>query len=140
MRDVVILGVGMTHFGKHPELSLKDLARAAAWDAIKDAGISPKDIEYGFAANAIGGVVTGQTMVVGEVVLREVGITGIPIINVENACASGSVAAMEAYYAIKDGRCDMAIALGVEKMYAGDTLLTTTAVAGAGDVELELAN
>ena len=79
MRDVVILGVGMTHFGKHPELSLKDLARAAAWDAIKDAGISPKDIEYGFAANAIGGVVTGQTMVVGEVVLREVGITGIPV-------------------------------------------------------------
>ena len=140
MRDVVVLGVGMTHFGKHPELGLKDLARAACWEAIKDAGVIPKDIEYGYVGNAIGGVITGQTMVAGEVVLREVGIVGIPIVNVEDACASGSVAVMEAYHAVQAGRCDIAIACGVEKMYAGDTMKTTTAVAGAGDVELELAN
>lgn len=140
MRDVVVLGVGMTHFGKHPELSLKDLGRAACWEAIKDAGISPKDVQYGFVGNTIGGVVTGQTMVVGQVILREAGIVGIPIINVENACASGSTAVMEAYHSIQDGRCDIAIACGVEKMYTGDTMKTITAVAGAGDVELELAN
>jgi acetyl-CoA acetyltransferase len=140
MREVVILGAGMTHFGKHPELGLKDLGRAACWEAIKDAAVDPKEIQYGYMANAIGGVTTGQTMVVGQVVLREVGITGIPIINVEDACASGSAAVMEAYYAIKEGRCDMAIACGVEKMYTGDNLATTAAVGGAGDVELELSN
>lgn len=140
MREVVVLGVGMTKFGKHVNLGLKDLGRMACWDAIKDAGISPKDIQTAYVGNAIGGAITGQTMVVGQVVLREVGITSIPIINVENACASGSVAVREAYNAIRTGLCDVAIAVGVEKMYAKDTMITTTALAGAGDVELELSN
>ncbi len=140
MRDVVVLGAGMTRFGKHPDKTLKDLGRAACWEAIKDAGVSPKDIQYGFVANAIGGVTTGQTMVIGEVVLREVGIVGIPIINVENACCSGASAILEAYYAIQADRCDIAIVCGVEKCFMNDTLKTTAAVAGAGDVELELAN
>jgi acetyl-CoA acetyltransferase len=94
----------------------------------------------GYVANAVGGVITGQTMVAGQVMLREVGIVGIPIINVENACASGSTALMEAYHAIRSGRCDIAIALGVEKLYANDTMVTTAALAGAGDVELEMSN
>lgn len=140
MRDVVVLGVGMTKFAKHKDKSLKDLGRMASWDAIKDAGIDPKIIQMGYVANAAGGVITGQTMVAGQVMLREVGIVGIPIVNVENACASGSTALLEAYHAIQCGRCDIAIALGVEKLYANDTMVTTAALAGAGDVELEMSN
>ncbi|GHS97336.1 acetyl-CoA acetyltransferase [Synergistales bacterium] len=141
MREVVVLGVGMTKFAKHVNLGLKDLSRSACWDAFKDSGgVNPKDIELAYVANAIGGIITGQTLVGGQVFLREVGIHSIPIINVEDACASGSVAVMESYHAIRSGRCDIALALGVEKMYAGDTMLTTTALAGGGDVELELAN
>lgn len=138
MRDVVVLGVGMTKFGKFMDKSLKDLARMAAWDAIQDAGISPKEIESGYVANAIGGVITGQTMVTGEVVLREVGITGIPVVNCENACASGSTALREAWMAIQAGYYDTAIVVGVEKEYANDSQKTVEAIAGAGDVELEL--
>jgi acetyl-CoA acetyltransferase len=130
----------MTKFAKHKDKTLKDLARMASWDAIKDAGVDPKAIQMGYVANAAGGVITGQTMVAGQVMLREVGIVGIPIINVENACASGSTALLEAYHAIRNGRCDIAIALGVEKLYANDTMVTTAALAGAGDVELEMSN
>lgn len=140
MRDVVVLGVGMTKFSKYPGLSLKDLGREACWEAIKDAGVSPKDIQMGYVGNAIAGPLTGQTMVCGQVVLREVGIHTIPIFNVENACSSGSVAVYEAFQAIRAELCDIAIAVGVEKMYVQDTFKTTTAVAGAGDVELELSN
>jgi acetyl-CoA acetyltransferase len=141
MRDVVVIGVGMTKFGKHMNRSLKDLSREACWSAFKDSGgVSPKDIQMAYVANAIGGIITGQTLVGGQVFLRELGIHTIPVMNVENACASGSVALMEAYHAVRSGRCDIALALGVEKMFAGDTTLTTTALAGGGDVELELGN
>lgn len=138
MRDVVVLGVGMTKFGKFMDKSLKDLGREACWEAIKDAGIEPRDIQTGYVANAIGGVITGQTMVAGEVILREVGIKGIPIVNCENACASGSTALREAWMAISAGFYDTAIVLGVEKEYANDSQKTVEAIAGAGDVELEL--
>ena len=138
MRDVAVLGVGMTKFGKFMDKSLKDLGRAACWDAIRDSGIDPKAIESAYVANAIGGVITGQTMVAGEVILREVGITGIPVVNCENACASGSTALREAWMAIRAGYYDTAIVLGVEKEYAKDSKKTVEAIAGAGDVELEL--
>lgn len=138
MRDVVILGVGMTKFGKFPELGLKDLGRAACWEAIKDAGVSPRDIQAGYVANAIGGMLTGQTMVCGQVILREVGIVGIPIVNCENACSSGSTAFREAWMAVQAGYCDIAIAVGVEKEYVSDSKKTVEAIAGAGDVELEM--
>ncbi len=138
MRDVAVLGVGMTKFGKFMDRSLKDLSREACWQAIKDAGVNPKHIQTGYVANAIGGVITGQTMVTGEVVLREVGIVGIPVVNCENACSSGSTALREAWMAIAAGFYDTAIVLGVEKEYAQNTQKTVEAIAGAGDVELEL--
>ena len=131
MRDVAVLGVGMTKFGKFMDKSLKDLGRAACWDAIRDSGIDPNAIESAYVANAIGGVITGQTMVAGEVILREVGITGIPVVNCENACASGSTALREAWMAIRAGYYDTAIVLGVEKEYAKDSQKTVEAIAGA---------
>jgi len=138
MRDVVVLGVGMTSFGKFFDSSLKALGGRACRDALLDAGVPASDIQAGYVANAIGGMIIGQTMVTGQVVLREVGITGVPIINYENACSSGSTAFYSAWRDIRAGYCDIAIVLGVEKMYAKDSQKTVEALAGAGDVELEL--
>ena len=138
MRRVEVIGVGMTNFGKFTDRSLKDLAREACWNAIKDSGVVPKSIQAGYMANAVGGVITGQTMVLGEVAFREVGVVGVPIVNIENACASGSSALMEAWMAVSAGFYDIVIVAGVEKLYANDTQKTVEALAGAGDVELEM--
>lgn len=137
MRDVAVIGVGMTRFGKFLEVPIKDLGRMATWDALKDAGVSPKDIQIAYVGNACLGVITGQTMVLGQIILKEVGINNIPITNVENACASGSSALREAWIAVASGMYDIALAVGAEKLYAADTRLSTKALAGASEVEYE---
>jgi len=137
MREVAVIGVGMTKFGKFLETSIKDLGRMATWEALKDGGINPKDIQIAYVGNACLGVITGQTMVLGQIILKEVGIRGIPITNVENACASGSSAFREAWMAVASGMYDIALAVGAEKLYSGDTHLSTKALAGATEVEYE---
>ena len=137
MRDVAVIGVGMTNFGKFLDTPIKELGRMATWDAIKDAGISPKDIQIAYVGNACLGIITGQCSVIGQIILKEVGIRGIPITNVENACASGSTAFREAWMAVASGMYDIALAVGAEKLYAGDTQLSTRALAGATEVEYE---
>ncbi len=137
MREVAVIGVGMTKFGKFIGTSLKDLGRAACLAAIKDAGISAREIQVGYCGNAVGGVMTGQTMVLGQLVMRELGITGIPITNIENACSSGSTAFREGWIAVASGMYDVALVVGVEKLYASDTGKTVQALAGASDVEVE---
>jgi acetyl-CoA acyltransferase len=137
MREVAVIGVGMTNFGKFLDIPLKELGRAATWDALKDAGMSPKDIQIAYVGNACASIITGQTMVLGQIILKEVGIRHIPITNVENACASGSSAFREAWIAVASGMYDVALAVGAEKLYAGDTSLSTKALAGATEVEYE---
>lgn len=137
MRDVAVIGVGMTKFGKFLEIPIKDLGRMATWEALKDAGVSPKDIQIAYVGNACLGTITGQTMVLGQIILKEVGIRYIPITNVENACASGSSAFREAWMAVASGMYDIALAVGAEKLYAADTGLSTKALAGATEVEYE---
>jgi len=138
LREVAMIGVGMIRFGKYLEKTPKDLGRVVCWDALKCAGINPKMIEAGYMANAAGGALTSQTMVLGEVVFREVGITRVPIANFENACASGSTAIYQAWHDIAAGYHDFAIVAGVEKLYCGDSQRTMAALAGAGDSELEM--
>ena len=137
MRDVAVIGVGMTKFGKFIETPIKELGRQACWDALKDAGASPKDIQIAYVGNACLGMITGQAMVLGQIILKEVGIGGIPITNVENACASGSSAFREAWMAVASGLYDMALAVGAEKLYTGDARIATKALAGATEVEYE---
>ena len=137
MRDVAVIGVGMTKFGKHLDTPIKELGRKAAWDALQDSGVSPNEVQIAYVGNACLGVITGQTMVVGQIILKEVGIRGIPITNVENACASGSSAFREAWMAVASGMYDIAIAIGAEKLYANDTRKSTKALAGATEVEYE---
>ncbi len=137
MREVAVIGVGMTRFGKFIDTSLRELGRVAILDAMKDAGVKPSDIQVGYCGNAVGGVITGQTMILGQLLFREVGITGIPITNIENACSTGSSALREAWIAVASGMYDVALAVGAEKLYAADTVKSVQALAGAADFELE---
>jgi len=83
MRDVYILGVGTTACGRFPDKGAHILGREAAWAAIKDAGIYPRKIEIAFCGHVY------QGMGVGQRTLKEIGLVGQPIINVEGACGSG---------------------------------------------------
>lgn len=135
MRDVAVIGVGMHKFGKFLDLGIKDLGRVAIWNAIKDANIDPRDIECAYVGNAMAGLITGQECIRGQLVLREAGIGGIPVVNVENACASSSTSFREAYLMVAFGLYDVALAVGVEKLYCGDTATSIKAMASASDVE-----
>lgn len=139
MREVVVLGVGMTKFGKFLETGIRELGREAAWDALTDAGVAPQAIQAGYFGNAVLGVITGQTMCAGQLVFREVGIAGVPIINVENACASGSTALHQGWLAVAAGLYDLVLVVGAEKLYVQDTARSTEALAGANDAEIEAA-
>lgn len=137
MRDTYILGVSMTRFGKFIEKSLKDLAYEPVWNVIYESKIDPHDIEIAFVGNAYAGLITGQESIRGQVMLREVGITRIPIINVENACASGSTAFYLAHKAVASGEVDLALALGVEKLFCDDTAKSLKALSTSSDIEVE---
>ena len=137
MRDTYVLGVSMTRFGKHIEKSLTDLSYEPIWEAIKEAKIDPKDIGITFVGNAYAGLITGQESVRGQVIMREAGITGIPIVNVENACASGSTAFYLAERAVASGQTDIALAVGVEKLFCDDTGKSLQALSTSSDLEIE---
>ncbi len=114
MREVFIIGAGMTQFGKHTDRSLRDLGREACLNALRDAEVTPKKIEAGYCGNALAPAVQGETGV-GQNVFWEVGVNESPIVNTENACASGSTALREGWMAIASGFYDMVIVAGVEK-------------------------
>jgi acetyl-CoA acetyltransferase len=131
MRHVFIIGVGMTQFGKHMDRSLRDLGREACLNALRDAGVTPKKIEAGYCGNALAPAIQGETGV-GQNVFWEVGINEIPIVNMENACASGSTALREGWMAVAGGFYDMVIVAGVEK-----TVMPKGAMLDVGAAELE---
>lgn len=116
MRPVVVAGVGMTQFGRFPDKPVESFGRAATWDALADAGLTPKDIEVAYVGNLTERKETGHVTCLAQQVLRGVGIKGIPITRVENACASGSTAFREAWIAVASGLCEIALAVGVEKL------------------------
>lgn len=135
MRPAFVAGAGQTRFGKRRACTLKDLVREAVTVALNDAGIGVEDVQSAYCAAAIAGSITGQEMIVGQVTLRPLGITSIPIINVENACASGSTAFHLAWQAVAAGACDIALAVGAEKMSHPDPAQTAAALRGGLDVE-----
>lgn len=111
-RDVYISGAAMTPFGRHNGLSMQDLTQAAVLGAISDAGIDARDIGAFYAANVYGG------MVLGQVLLRDLGFTGPPLYNVENACASGATAVHLARQALQLGLYETVVVWGVEQLTA----------------------
>lgn len=87
MSEAVIAGVGMTQFGKILTRNLKSLSEEAVKEALADANVQPGQIECVFFANAAAGVVTGQEMIQAQSSLRNTGLAGKPIFNIENECA-----------------------------------------------------
>lgn len=134
MSDIYIAGVSMTHFGKHLDRSLKDLTGEALDNVLKDAGCEKSMIEAAFFGNCVQGHMEGQDMIRGEVALRSCGIEGIPVINVENACATASTAFHLAVNYVKAGAADIALAIGAEKMFSEDKAKMFAAFDGAWDV------
>ena len=117
MTDVYIVGVGMTPLGKFPDKSVKDLTRAAVTAALDDAGCAVGDIEAAWFANTRQAMMEGQNTIRGQCALRSMGFEGIPIANVENACASSSTALIQAFAHIKAGLAEVALVVGAEKMF-----------------------
>ena len=136
MRDVVIVGVGAHATGRFMEKPLKALAHAAIAAALEDAGAAPRDVQTAWVGNSLGGLLTGQEGIRGEVALQHSGIVGVPVTNVENACASATTALRGAWLEVASGAADVALAVGMEKMFVGDTARTIAAL--AADSELEL--
>lgn len=110
MIDVYVIGAGMTRFGKHPDRDSTDLGAEAVREAIRDADLDPRRIQAAYCGHVFQGMVTGQR------VLAQVGLAGLPLANVENACSSGATAIREGYLAIRAEECDVVLAFGVEHL------------------------
>lgn len=133
---VTVAGAGMTRFAKTPG-SLRDLAAEAVGAALADAALEVGDVEAAYVGNAVAGLVTGQEMIRGQVMLRPLGIEGIPIFNVENACASSSSALHLAWQAVASGMHDVVLCLGAEKLSHEDKAVGMAAIGTAVDIEAQ---
>ena len=120
MREVVIAGVGIHRFGRFEDRSFEQLGQQAVRMALKDANnMSFKDVQIAFCGHMHGGTGAGHRVLAG------IGLIGIPIVNVETACASGTTALQLASQGIAAGLYDVALALGVEKMPRGFMRMTS---------------
>lgn len=133
--NAYIAGVGMTRFGKHLDRGMKSLGGEAIEMALKDAGLEKSELQAAWMGNAAAGLITGQECISGQVILRSCGIGTIPVINVENACASSSTAFEQAAAMVTAGLYDIVLAVGTEKLYHVDKVKTFGAFSGAVDVE-----
>ena len=113
LRDVYVVGVGMTPFGRHEEKTVVDLGSWAIRDALGDAGLPFEAVEAAWCGHVAQGSTAGQKVV------GAVGQSGIPVMNVENACASGTTAFRGAYMQVASGLADVALAVGFERMGRG---------------------
>jgi acetyl-CoA acetyltransferase len=120
MTDVFVAGAAMTRFGKHLDRTARELAEEAVAAVLDDARLRPADIGACYVGNAVSGLMNGQESIRGQVVLRNTGLLGVPIVNVENACASSSTALHLAHQAVASGEQDHVLVLGYEKLYDQD--------------------
>lgn len=132
MRKVDIIGVAITRFGKHVGTSFMDLGTAPVLEALKDAGIKPSELGAGFCSYALAGTLFGA-VTAGQTIFWQAGINRIPIVNLENACTSGSSAVYLAWTGIASGLYDTAIVLGVEKM-----VVPNFGLLSGGNTELDI--
>ena len=120
MRDVVILGIGMTPFGRHLDKTHEQLAQAAVRLALADAGVVGTEIDMAVYANVIQGFFAGEMSIPGEYALRPLGISGVRGFHVEQACASSTVGLHLAIDHVRTGLAEMALIVGVEKLFSDD--------------------
>jgi acetyl-CoA acetyltransferase len=106
----------MTCFGKHVHRTSRELVEEVVAGALRDADLEPNDVQAAYVGNALAGVISGQESMRAQTVLRRTGLMGTPIVNVENADASGSTALHLAWQAVAHGIHDCVVALGYEKL------------------------
>lgn len=133
--NAYVAGVGMTRFSRMMDRGLKSIGGEAIEAALADAGVQKKDVQAAWMSNAAAGVLTGQECIRGQVVLRGISMGALPVINVENACASASTAFNQACAMVTAGLYDVVLACGIEKMYLTDKAKVFGAFMGAVDVE-----
>jgi acetyl-CoA acyltransferase len=134
MRDVWIRGVGMTRFGRHLDRSGRELAEEAARSALRDADLEPHDVEAAVVGNAADGLMSGQESIRAQVVLRRTGLMGVPMVNVENGCATGSTALHVGWQTVAAGMHDCVLVLGWEKLCHEDRARSLLALNGSVDL------
>jgi acetyl-CoA acyltransferase len=120
MRGASIIGVGMTAFGRHLDLSHSDLAQAAVRSCLKDAGASALDVGMTIYANVAQGATAGEISIPGEYALRPLGIQSVRVMHIEAACASSTIGLHIAADYVRAGLTDIALVVGVEKLYHKD--------------------
>lgn len=136
--EVEIVGAATTPFGRHLDVSLAALGQRAALDALADGGLHASDVDCVVFANAAEGVLTGQEMIRGQVVLDGGPLAGPAVINVENACASGSSALHLATLLVASGQYDCVLALGAEKLFHTDKSKSFDAIRSGVNQALDL--
>ncbi len=133
--DVYIIGVGMIKFGKFLERSMKDMTGEVLDDILKDCNLTRDDIQAAWFSNTGWGIYSFQHAIRGQVAMTANGLQGIPVTNVENACASASTALHGAWTAVKAGLYDCALAVGVEKQHHEDRAMVMSSFMAGTDVE-----
>lgn len=136
MRPVYVVGVGMTPFGKHLDKTHKELTTLSVQAALDDAGIGKAEVQGAWFANSTWGFFTEQNFVRGQVALKGIGLYGIPVINVENACGGGATAVHSAWLGVASGLHECALAVGTEKLWHEDKSRSFRALLGGSDLEV----
>jgi len=134
--NVYILGSAMIKFGKYMDKNIKSLTGEALDLVLKDCGLPLDDIQAAWFSNSGWGIHTFQHCIRGQVALSANGLEGVPITNVENACASGSTAFHGAWTAVKAGLYDCVLAMGAEKLYSEDRAKTMQGFLAGMDAEV----
>lgn len=132
--DNFIIGTGMTRFTKQ-DCSVDQMVAEAIAQALEDADITPDAVDAVLFGNAISGLITGQEMVRGQAALKRTGLLGKPIINTENACASGSSAFFLANHLVTSGAFEVVLVVGAEKMTHPDKAVSLGAIGSAIDLD-----
>jgi acetyl-CoA acetyltransferase len=131
---IYVAGVGMTPFGRSLDRTVYDMVGEAVGLALTDAGCGTAHIGSAFYATLTNGQFQGQTAIPGPIAMRRLGIEDVPVFTVENACAAGSSAFNLATLALRAGSCDIALAVGAEKMNIPDKARMFAAFDGGWDV------
>ena len=127
MDEVAMVGVGVYPFGKHLDDTYGKMTSGACKKALEDANMDGKEVQMAWYGTSAG-------VGAGYLALGEIGASGIPLTRVENACSGGSCAIRDAYFAIRAGACDIALAMGVEKMH-GSTMGKVMGVDTMAEIE-----
>lgn len=136
MRDVFVIGTGMTRFGRHEQATLLELAEEAAATALRDASLEPADIDALYVGSFCARALDRQGMIAAHVAAR-LGLGNRAATTVEAACASGQVALRHGVLAVRAGSAQRVLCIGVDRMTPFDTSAVTATLAEAGDVSTD---